>query len=59
MSDGFHDSLGGDEARIREHILKYDYRNPQKTADSLVDDALEATGGEAIDDVTVVVVRIR
>jgi stage II sporulation protein E len=59
MSDGFFDSFKNEESLIRKHILKYDYRNPQKIADSLFEDALSITGGEAIDDITVVVARIR
>ncbi|MCL1803666.1 MAG: SpoIIE family protein phosphatase [Eubacteriaceae bacterium] len=59
MSDGFFDSFSNDDSLIREHIIKYDYRNPQKIADCLYDDALGFTGGEAIDDITIVIARIR
>jgi len=59
MSDGFFDSFHNDEGLIREHISRYDYRNPQKIADSLYEDALSLTGGEAVDDITIVIARVR
>lgn len=59
MSDGFFDSYNTEDIIIKQRILEYEYRNPQKIADALFYDALSATGGEAIDDITIVVARIR
>ncbi|MCL1912687.1 MAG: SpoIIE family protein phosphatase [Eubacteriaceae bacterium] len=59
MSDGFYESFSNEDNAIEESISKHNYRNPQKIADMLFDEALANTGGEAVDDVTIVVARIR
>ena len=59
MSDGFFDSFQNKEDTIRQTLLQHDYRNPQKVADALFDEALSAAGGLAVDDITVMVVKVR
>ncbi len=59
MSDGFLDSIMNDETYLMQQILQHDYRNPQKIADALFEDALRFASGKAVDDITIMVVKIR
>lgn len=58
MSDGFMDAFP-DEALLREVLEEHDYRSPQKIADELVREATDAYRGEAKDDITVLVIKVR
>jgi stage II sporulation protein E len=59
MSDGFLDSIMNDETYLMQQMLQYDYRNPQKIADALFEDALRFSSGKAVDDITIMVIKIR
>ncbi len=59
MSDGFFESVGNDETYVRSSLIKHSYRNPQKVADAIFNDALTMAGNVAKDDVSVMVVKVR
>ncbi len=59
MSDGYLDSIKNDETYLMQQILQHDYRNPQKIADLLFEDALRYSSGKAVDDITIIVIKIR
>lgn len=59
MSDGFYECMNNNDEQISECILKYNYRNPQKIADAMFEDAINNSSGRASDDVSVMVVKVR
>ncbi len=59
FSDGIVSSFDYDEEYIKNLILKTPHRFPQKIADEILNSALEVTGGEAEDDISVVVMKLR
>ncbi len=59
MSDGFFRVFGDDDEYVRERLLAYEGRNPQKIAESLLEEALCVSDGKAPDDITIIVVKAR
>lgn len=57
LSDGISDSFGDDEA-LKNCIMSIKTKNPQEFADELVERALACNNGYAVDDMTVIVVKI-
>jgi len=57
MSDGVSDSFASDRA-ISDYISRIKTSNPQTIADELLQKALDNNGGRAIDDMTVLVIKI-
>lgn len=57
MSDGISDSFNDDE-ELKECIKSIKTKNPQEFADELLERALACNNGYAVDDMTVVVIKI-
>ncbi len=57
MSDGVSDSFASDRA-ISDYISRLKTTNPQTISDELIQKALANNGGKAIDDMTVLVIKI-
>ena len=57
FSDGISDSFENDEV-LKEEILSLKAKNPQDLADQLLERALSKNKGYAIDDMTVLVIKI-
>ena len=57
MSDGISDSFASDRI-LCDFISRLKTRNPQEMADKIKEKALENNNGRAIDDMSVLVVKI-
>ena len=57
ISDGISDSFENDE-ELKECIKSIKTKNPQEFADELLERALACNNGYAVDDMTVIVVKI-
>lgn len=59
MSDGYYECMNNNDTQVSQCILKYNYRNPQKIAEAMFNDAIANANGRASDDVSVMVVKVR
>ncbi|WP_290773478.1 SpoIIE family protein phosphatase [Anaerofustis sp.] len=59
ISDGFLEAFADDRELIKEKILNMEYRNPQKIADELFNEAYARSLGKLQDDVSIIVVKVR
>ncbi|WP_171020543.1 SpoIIE family protein phosphatase [Anaerofustis stercorihominis] len=59
VSDGFLEAFMNDRELIKEKILNMEYRNPQKIADELFNEAYARSLGKLKDDVSIIVVKVR
>ena len=56
-SDGINDSFGSD-GEFKDYLLTIKTANPQEYADQILQKALSINNGYAVDDMTVIVVKI-
>ena len=56
-SDGINDSFGSD-AEFKDYLLTIKTANPQEQADQILQTALSKNNGYAVDDMTVIVIKI-
>ena len=59
ISDGFLEAFSDDRELIKEKIKNMEYRNPQKIADELFNEAYARSLGKLKDDVSILVVKVR
>lgn len=59
MSDGFLEAFMDDRDLIKEKIHNMEYRNPQKIADELFNEAYARSLGKLKDDISIIVVKVR
>jgi len=59
ISDGFLEAFADDRELIQEKIKLMEYRNPQKIADELFNEAYARSIGKLKDDVSIIVIKVR